>query len=203
MSLILDALKKSDKKRQDVSAPRLDTVHDNRAKRNQRRPTWIYLLTIVLLLNVGLLLWVFVPRKLPTNGEESVVNPQQAVPARQRIAVPESRPIPDPMAKLPEQDLPALPNIKEEGGAIDDTRIYLVSELPTSLRRRIPPLHMSLHAYSKSGGSASMVRINDQMLREGAQLDGKIRLETITKDGAVFRYSGYRFLVPRRAVAEK
>ena len=78
-----------------------------------------------------------------------------------------------------------------------EQRVYAISELPTAVQRRIPPLHMSLHAYNKANPAAGMVRVNEQILRPGATLDGKYLLAEISAEGAVFSFEGYRFLLPR------
>lgn len=73
----------------------------------------------------------------------------------------------------------------------------LYSELSSTLRSRLPELHMSVHAYSAEP-SGGLVRVNNKMLRPGAYLQEGIRLEEITRGGAVFSYAGQKFLLPRR-----
>ncbi len=207
MSFILDALKKSDNKRPQTSPPRLDTDH-GQAAQSRRRPLRGYLLGLVLLLNVGLLLWFFVPwRPAPLADSKPAVaiqRPEVNLPPLAAIEIP--RPQADPAAPLaaikPPAQAPAQASVQLAPVPLDENRIYLLSELPTAVRRRIPPLHMSLHAFSKAGGSAGLVRINDQMLREGARLDGRFLLDRISPDGAVFRFEGYRFLLPRRGQSD-
>jgi general secretion pathway protein B len=57
MSYILDALKKSEKKRQNGTVPDLMTVQDIMAQKPRKRLLWPYLLLIALLLNAGILAW--------------------------------------------------------------------------------------------------------------------------------------------------
>jgi cytoskeletal protein RodZ len=73
----------------------------------------------------------------------------------------------------------------------------LYRDLSSTLRGRIPELHMSVHAYS-ADPSGGLIRVNNKMLRPGAYLDDGLRLEAITRDGAVFSYAGQKFLLPRR-----
>ncbi|MFN2257548.1 MAG: general secretion pathway protein GspB [Desulfuromonadaceae bacterium] len=71
------------------------------------------------------------------------------------------------------------------------------NNLPLNYRRQLPEMQMSVHVYSESP-SGGVVRVNSKMLRPGSSLDGGIRLETITREGAVFSHAGQRFLLPRR-----
>ncbi|MFO7831177.1 MAG: general secretion pathway protein GspB [Desulfuromonadaceae bacterium] len=70
------------------------------------------------------------------------------------------------------------------------------SDLPLDYRRQLPEMHMSVHAYSETP-SAGLVRVNNKMLRPGADLTGGVRLEEITRQGAIFSFAGRRFLLPR------
>lgn len=57
MSYVLDALKKSDQERQRRSAPGIGAVHEGMEKRPKNRTFWPCILTLVLLLNAGLMVW--------------------------------------------------------------------------------------------------------------------------------------------------
>jgi general secretion pathway protein B len=59
MSYILDALKKSDKERKRGSIPDIMTVQDIQMPGIKKRPLWILLILVVLLLNAVVLIWVF------------------------------------------------------------------------------------------------------------------------------------------------
>ncbi len=204
MSFILDALKKSDKKRQDAAGPRLDAVHELGSAAQPRRSIWILLLIVVLLINVGLLIWFFGPWQQGVEPDTYVasstppVSVAETVPRKTELGpVPRIEPQSEPVREQPEVGATASPEENSEY-----QQVYQLSELPLSVQRRIPVLHMSLHAFNKSSGAASLVRVNDQMLREGATLDGKYQLEEISLEGAIFRFEGYRFLLPRRPVVE-
>ena len=58
MSYILDALKKSDKERKRGSVPDIMTVQDIQMPGTKKRPLWILLILVVLLLNAVVLIWV-------------------------------------------------------------------------------------------------------------------------------------------------
>ncbi|PLX90895.1 MAG: hypothetical protein C0620_12385 [Desulfuromonas sp.] len=61
MSFILEALKKSEKNRQEATTPTLETQHDNSPPAPRKRPLWPLLLLVILLLNAAVLLWLFGP----------------------------------------------------------------------------------------------------------------------------------------------
>ncbi len=61
MSFILEALKKSEKNRQENATPTLDSQHDNASSKTPKRPVWPLVLVVVLILNAGILLWLFGP----------------------------------------------------------------------------------------------------------------------------------------------
>lgn len=71
------------------------------------------------------------------------------------------------------------------------------SDLPLAYRSQLPEMHMSVHAYSETS-TAALIRVNNKMLRPGGYLADGVRLEEITRDGAIFSYAGQRFLLPRR-----
>ena len=198
MSFILDALRKSDKKRQETAAPKLDTVHAVPPSGASKKPLWIALLVVGLLLNLGLLGWFLL--RLPEPA--SVIVPHQSR-TETTAAVQSGEPLPSvPGAGTTTPQMTGPQTIKEADGQSQTAQalskqVYSLSELPTAVQRRIPPLHMSLHAYNKANPAAGMVRVNDQILRPGARLDDKYLLEEINVSGAVFSFEGYRFLLPR------
>jgi len=244
MSFILDALKKSDKKRLDGKVPNLATSHRVEAESRQRRPLWPLLLVLLLTVNAAVLLWLFGPwshsdispspqasaaltvksapkgpvtssvaevsppavasERLPAPSDES----SQPVAAAVSVLPPLAEPVTEPVAQSDSAPLQELvPPVETEivaetqtasdiASALDQTpRLYLLADLPPAVRRDIPEMHISLHAYFQDA-QERLVRINNKLLREGALLDGKYLLEEITVDGVIFSYAGYRFQVP-------
>jgi len=58
MSYILDALKKSEKERGLSKVPDIMTVHDMQASSTKKRPLWVLLVLVILLLNAAVLFWL-------------------------------------------------------------------------------------------------------------------------------------------------
>jgi general secretion pathway protein B len=75
-----------------------------------------------------------------------------------------------------------------------DNRIYAINELPESVRQGLPSLTISTHIYSPDK-SERLAAINGQIGREGQEVMTGIMLESITPDGAILRYQGYKFRV--------
>ena len=213
MSFILDALKKSDQKRKAGTAPRLETLHigSTPVKGTRSRSRWPLLIILILVLNMALMVW-FLGSESPTGlvkkSLRQKIIPATTAQAPQPVAVVTTVPQPKEAASSLAQDLPALPKgpVSKGGGvtpiAPDDpppalNRTLAIAELPEQIRTRLPALHMSLHAYSSEQPAASLVRVNDRLLRQGALLEGRYRVDEITSEGVLFSYQGYRFLLPR------
>jgi general secretion pathway protein B len=76
----------------------------------------------------------------------------------------------------------------------DENKIYKLRELPSAIRQSLPSFSVSALLYSSSPASR-MVRVNEQMMREGQELTSGLRLDEIAKEGLVFSYRKYRFFV--------
>jgi general secretion pathway protein B len=76
----------------------------------------------------------------------------------------------------------------------EENKIYKLTELPSSIRQSLPSFSVSALLYSSSPASR-MVRVNEQMMREGQDLAAGVRLEEIVRDGLVFSYRNFRFYV--------
>jgi general secretion pathway protein B len=66
------------------------------------------------------------------------------------------------------------------------------TELPPEMRKEIPPLTVTVHAFSQTPKDR-LVGVNDRLLREGEALGDDLVLERITPDGMIFSYKGTRF----------
>ncbi len=228
MSFILDALKKSEHKRRAEAggnSVELDEVRENTTVKHRQSAQ---LLLIFLLLGVCLLLGVLVwqrPWSVPehlespvtTATEQTVIVPVARRPAdisarvthQQEGGMPlsppeEERPrdVASVPAPLPAVKLPGSVSMTESPAGPDvavDTLVYRISDLPADVRRRLPALQMALHAYNASDAAASLVQINGNLVREGAQIAEQLTVDEITSEGAILRSDSYRFLLPRRS----
>ncbi len=188
MSFILEALKKSENKRRRKSGQASPSILDLSPRKNDRSRSWIVGVLLLLLINAVILVWFF------GSWEQPVEQPQEIAPVVTSST----------QADLPKKD--NAPIVVEQKQATikalplprNEKKIYHFEQLPVTIQGQIPSLKMSLHAYNRDDATASLVQLNDQILREGDSVTDQIRLELITADGAVLRYDGYRFLLPRR-----
>ena len=103
MSFILDALKKSDKERQQRATPALQSVYAAPEPRPVNRRMWPSLLVLALLINAGLLVWWLQPWRNPTPSTPAQETRGQEAPA----------PAGTPVAKAPAgEQLAAASSIK-------------------------------------------------------------------------------------------
>jgi general secretion pathway protein B len=195
MSLILDALKKSERERQRDKAPGLQSIHLPLPPRQVRsRKHWWLLSAIVLVtINVGLLgYWrlqepasasaALAPSTKPA---PSVANPteQQSAPANASAAVNSAT---DEYTKItPDQASTAEPQAKNDG------RIEEVSELPDAVRNNLPAMTFSFHVYSSNAQQRTII-INNRRVREGDEVSSGIQLQEITEDGVILLSAGHR-----------
>jgi len=101
--------------------------------------------------------------------------------------VPRVVPPPEPVAAVP-GDPAGLPVSKE---------IPLFSELPSELRRRIPPIKINVHAYSQLRQEQFII-VGMVKYRPGEEIGNELVLEEVTRDGLVLRFRDQPFRLPRR-----
>lgn len=68
-------------------------------------------------------------------------------------------------------------------------------QLPVSIRKDLPEIHIDAHVYFKNPASR-LASINGKMTREGYLLAPGLKVEEITTDGVVFSFRNYIFHVP-------
>lgn len=193
MSLILDALKKSEQERRRGRGPDLQSLHQAPVAAAARRPwlPWAGLALLVVAVNGAALAWW-------------LNRPADAIPAMQRqpdVAVaPEpvagaatpaavanaavSSPAPAPAAPVPATPPPpavppAQPPLQE------------LWELPEGVRRQLPALTYSFHVYAGDPSRRTII-INNRRMREGSEIQPGLLLEEITADGVILATGDHR-----------
>lgn len=81
---------------------------------------------------------------------------------------------------------------ESDGKALE--RIPFYYQLPESVQKIIPEVHISFHMYAHRP-SARIVSVNGKILREGQDLDKNVKLEWITPSGVVLVADTWRFKV--------
>lgn len=122
------------------------------------------------------------PAEVMTDG-----NRQQ--PLRQEAAAPGLKDLPETIAPVK----PSTARAAEQEGAVDDTEaLPLLQDLPSSLRKSLPPLQLAGHAYAQSSDKR-MIIINNRICREGDMVEDGLYLDRIIWEGVVLRYQNTRF----------
>jgi general secretion pathway protein B len=73
-----------------------------------------------------------------------------------------------------------------------ENKVYKLKDLPLSIQQGLPDFNITVAIYSNDPASR-MVKINNQLMREGQYLTNGLKLEEITPDGVIFSYQNYRF----------
>ena len=223
MSLILEALKKSEAERQRQSGPTLLEVRI--AKPQRRYPIWALVVGALLAVNMILLL-VFVLRRPSAAGQESASAPLATAPAAPTTlppvaapALPSSTPAPvaassananvgaaadntptlsddaGGAAQNPADDQPAV--ARTSGGMKiqrDESAGY--SSLPSysDVNGDMPDLRLDLHVYAEQPRDRYAL-INMQTVHEGDTLREGARVLAITREGVALDLRGQQFML--------
>jgi general secretion pathway protein B len=223
MSLILDALRKSEAERRRGQAPSLYSQAPVPGTRP--RPPWLTLLPIaggVLLVLAAAVYWLrddapVTKDELVEESEDSLVSPEAAQAGAPAVAPPP--PVTNPVAIVaapasvsapaPSVDAlvkpaPAKPvDVAPAPGTIvaaepappAEEPLPPVAVLDPSTRSGLPPMKLSMHVYNIDPARRFAI-IDGQRVAEGAQIGNAIVLE-IRRDGVVLDVAGKRVLLPR------
>lgn len=189
MSLILEALKKSDQERRRERAPDLQSIHRPLPGHRvaPRRGPWL-LGSALLVVNLAALgLWWYLQKPpaaaLPVPAPavaEATPAPAVAAPPADPVSAPvTASPVPEP-APVP---APRRPPIRE------------LWELPDPVRHALPAMTFSFHVYSENPERRTII-INERRMREGDQVGEGVLLEEITEDGVILALEDHRVHIP-------
>jgi general secretion pathway protein B len=220
MSLILDALKKSEAERQRGQVPNLlspvpASASHPQAQRYSRLP---WLILIVALIAMLVFSYFYANRRVDssTNVIAAATNePSAQTPPVRPLSEPANTTAPPapPKAVLVEKPIaahtetmptePIIPAKAAEPSQSESVatateakpRIASLSELSTEQRQQLPTLKLSMHVYS-SEASKRFAIIDGQRVNEGSVL-GSVVIEQIRQDGVVLSVQGQSYLLPR------
>lgn len=191
MSYILDALKKSEQQRQHDAAPAVQSLQRPGVTRSQRRGSvWLPIVLAVVLGNALLfagIWWLQTPKGVVEKGvtpEVSAPVAQASVPLTQASDPAKQSPAVIPTAVV---ETPTTPPAAK-------SRVQELWEIPDPVRARLPALTYSFHVYSSDPERRTII-INDKRMREGSAIADNLVLESITEDGVVLGFEGYRIQV--------
>ena len=222
MSLILDALRKSEAERRRGQAPSL--YSQTPLPSTRPRPPWATLLPIaggVLLVLAAAVYWLrddapVTKEELVEESGHSLVTPEATQAGAPAVAPPPpvtnpvaivaapasvSAPAPGvdalvkPTPTKPVDAPPAPSTVAAEPAPPAEEPLPPVAVLDPSTRSGLPPMKLSMHVYNIDPTRRFAI-IDGQRVAEGAQIGNAIVLE-IRRDGVVLDVAGKRVLLPR------
>lgn len=203
MSLILDALRKSERVRHQSLTGQL-SAGETAAGPGRLPVPWVTLIALLLVAN-ALLLFFFWPRP----EAPPAAAPQPRVPASAQAYRPSVRPLAQEtdevvasQAPLQAQvDTPVLSNAAPRAAAPADPTVSPtplppgIDGLPEDVRQTLPTLHLDVHGYAGNPKDRFVV-INLKQFHIGDQVADGVTLKDIVPQGAVLEYRGSVFLLP-------
>lgn len=202
MSLILDALRKSDRERQRNAAERLREGPQPAGV--SAPPAWMMpLLLAALLTSLSALAWVILSQDQPLTGNQAGQPGEKVENNAPRGAV---RPLGAELARARPASAP--PSTDTAGGATVETATDpapaepeplppSLEEMPEAFRAGLPKLVVNAHAWSTDPASR-FVLVNLHRYEEGDQLAEGPRLMQIRPEGLVLEFQGELFFLSRR-----
>lgn len=200
MSLILEALKKSEQQRQREKAPSLQSIHQPVpvAVKKSALPWWLFAAFIVIC-NVAFFgYWFWREHNTPspavsvaTSAEpvSAVNNTTSTSAAAQTAEIPQPQPEFTPISP---RGMINPSTINTSSGSIEGSqRIQEISELPDNVRNNLPAMTFSFHVYSDNPEQRTII-INDRRIREGEEISRGLRLQSITQDGVILLFEQHR-----------
>lgn len=204
MSLILEALKKSEQQRQREKAPNLQSIHQPApiASKKSASPWWL-LAVVVVILNLTFFVYWFwreqnnaapLAHTTPTNTKpEPSTQTDSATPSGALTQNADTVQNSETAAR----SQPEFTQISPRGTVSQPVasealqRVYEVNELPESVRNNLPAMTFSFHVYSENPEQRTII-INDRRIREGEDVSSGLRLEAITQDGVILFFEQHR-----------
>jgi len=208
MSIILDALRKSESSRLRQDHPVIFAARTAPAR--TRLPIWALVLVALLAINLLVIAWALLRSESPSNDVARVEQPAAAdVPAAAPAPAPAST---DAPAVAPPADAPAaIAPATIAPAAVAPTTVRAVTAraappavpaLPRAPSRddllargtTIPLAELNMHVYDPNP-QARFVLLNGQRLREGESSREGLAVERITAEGVILRFGSSSFAV--------
>jgi len=210
MSLILEALRRSEAQRRLGAPPDLYGTPSGPITLRPRQGRWIGALLIA---GLGLVLLVLAVRHAsrplpPVTAPTPTIAPLVSPPARpsDHTALPAASatalareleaPLSPPAPPVPAPPHPPLPVPSPADPAAAGAEALSLDRLDASSRALLPPLRVSMHVYDPDP-ARRFALVDGRRLREGEFLAPDLRLVGIGRDGLHLDWRGRRLLLPR------
>lgn len=216
MSLILEALRKSEAERQRGRAPGLFVAQAGVPAPARRAPGWAWALgalLVAVLVAWGLREWQrgapvavapAAPAAVPIAAAVPLPSPPPPLPRHAPPSLPRPAPSPSPepataptpasTATLTSVPAPALPDT--DSPAVTEPSLPSLAQLPAAERAQLPALKLSMHVYADDPAQRFVI-LDGRRLGEGASPAAGVVLEQIRRDGLVLSVNGQRLLLAR------
>lgn len=209
MSLILDALKKSEQERRRDKGPDLQTIHQPVVIRAPSRSYGVVWGVLLVAVNAAALAYWWQQRATPVPAIAALpaaapvaTAPVSAAPAGTASATPAatslapaatSGPVPGAVVAGDAEYAHITPGDNSVGASIaaETLRIEEVDELPEEVRNNLPAMTFSFHVFSSTPQQRTII-INNRRLREGEEVSAGLMLQQITEDGVVLLFERHR-----------
>lgn len=206
MSLILDALRKSERTRQQSLTSQLGSELPTGPSRVP--VPWLPVIAAILTAN-ALLLYFLWPRSVvvtPSLSAASVSTPayhpavrslaSEAISPDDAPASPARPiPVPAPVSHLAPPGNPSVVPAQSAAVPAGLGAMQSIDDLPPDVRQSLPALHMDVHGYARNTADRFVV-INLKTYRIGNTLVEGPVLKDIVPQGAVLEFRGVTFLLP-------
>lgn len=206
MSLILEALKKSEQQRQREKAPSLQSIHQpaHIVSKPARQP-WLLFAVAVVIVNIAVLGYWFwrqqnnaipVAQVLPsvsTAQPHKENESDNSSSSAQRESVQAAASANTSAEKIQPEFTQITPRGAVDHVAPSDStqRVEEIGELPESVRNNLPAMTFSFHVYSDNPEQRTII-INDRRVREGEEISTGLKLQAITQDGVILLFQQHR-----------
>lgn len=198
MSLILDALRKSERVRHQSLTGQL-SAGETPAGPSRMPVPWVTLIALLLVAN-ALLLFFFWPHVAPLPAAAPVVSAPITPPAAYHPSV---RPLAQETDDVVTAQAPTQASVAAQAAPATAAQITLpatdtpagIDSLPPELRQSLPVLHMDVHGYAGNPRDRFVV-INLKQYHIGDSVAEGLVLKDIVPQGAVLDYRGTLFLLP-------
>lgn len=200
MSMILDALRKSDRERTRQAADRLRDGPAVASEQALNGPLFA-VIAVGLLLTLAAVLFALWPDSPATDrtATGATVEIMENEPPKVRAPVRDlsselARVEPAIEATLPE---PASEPAPERASIVENLAAPPLEALPASIRIKLPALHIDIHAWAEDPRDR-FVLINLRRYEEGDRLQEGLTLHRIMRNGVVLEFEGTLFTLPRQ-----
>jgi general secretion pathway protein B len=204
MSFILDALRKSEKERQQGVVPGISDVPA--VVHASHIPRWVIAVIAVLCTGILILSWAWWNSRDTAPAELTASRPTGVLPQARPGFPTDSEAAVRNLAREPIADTTAAPQSAPSATPAPvpvtayttptSADMYNAPTMAEVVARgvAVPPLTLELHVFS-SQAEQRFVRINSASYREGERLNEGPTVEAITEEGVVLRYLNENFLL--------